>query len=544
MLVLAAIGGAGAVHKATALAQDGHDGKLYGGTMALNQAYKFAEGPDGAVWIGPDSAKANVTAASGNVYMASDTEVDYYGDGGSWVKRAVGSNQEPVPAVHALGLHTESRDADVVVRIENGEAIADGDDGEIASGSNITSVIESAMGALTSGRDWKERVVVKGSGTLGSAITSVPDHTILDASAAKLTQADGANAGLLKPTGASHIEVIGGVWDGNKANQSSSDQLFEFSNCEDVSIERTVVKNAYRDAYIVTGGSTDVHFHRAVAAACRDDGFNPLDCDGVTFTQCVARDMTGNYGGSAGDGFHLSTNSENITVSDCLSTGNAKDGYNIRTDGATLKNIVSKNNLRPLNVHDQSDTVSVDGLLSEGDTRGIRWANGGSGEVANSTLENVNIEGIDSGWGLYVEAAATGTVLDNISIEVASGETLDNSGIRIDADRVTARNLSVTGSASPDGIRIDSGATDVDVRETDPSDIDNGVNLNDGVRPRWDGVIHGGPFGGVNISGVTGADEGDRARTTGASAAPADVIAVFDGSDWIYPSRGGAVTPS
>lgn len=71
-------------------------GNLFGGTMALEEAYNVA----GELWIGPDSAKADVDANSGRVFVASDTQVEYYGDGGSWNKMGVGSSQEPVPSLH------------------------------------------------------------------------------------------------------------------------------------------------------------------------------------------------------------------------------------------------------------------------------------------------------------------------------------------------------------------------------------------------------------------------------------------------------------
>jgi hypothetical protein len=47
-----------------------------------------------------------VAAESGRVYMASDSQVEYYGDGGSWVKMGVGSSQEPVPSVTTDDLST------------------------------------------------------------------------------------------------------------------------------------------------------------------------------------------------------------------------------------------------------------------------------------------------------------------------------------------------------------------------------------------------------------------------------------------------------
>lgn len=93
--VLAGAAGAAGVGLASGLGSDEADGTIYGGIMALNEAYNVS----GDLWIGPDSAKGNVAAESGRVYMASDTQVEYYGDGGGWVKMGVGSPSEPVPAV-------------------------------------------------------------------------------------------------------------------------------------------------------------------------------------------------------------------------------------------------------------------------------------------------------------------------------------------------------------------------------------------------------------------------------------------------------------
>lgn len=89
-MILAAAGGSVGITEA--LNTDGGDGNLHGGTMALNSAYQVSD----KLYIGPDSAKANVSPESGRVYMAADTDVDYYGDGSGWNKRDVGSQTEPV----------------------------------------------------------------------------------------------------------------------------------------------------------------------------------------------------------------------------------------------------------------------------------------------------------------------------------------------------------------------------------------------------------------------------------------------------------------
>lgn len=81
---------------AEALDDDGALGNLWAGTAALSEAFNVA----GNLWVGPDSAKSNVSADSGRIYMATDTQVDYYGDSGSWVELGIGSASNPVPSVH------------------------------------------------------------------------------------------------------------------------------------------------------------------------------------------------------------------------------------------------------------------------------------------------------------------------------------------------------------------------------------------------------------------------------------------------------------
>lgn len=108
------------------------NGNLYGGAQQLEEAFKVSE----RMWIGPDSAKSSVDPEAGSVYIATNTNVDYYGDGDVWTIRGVGSSQQPVPtgnfeSVQAESLHTESRDPDVVLRRDGNTVIADGPTGTI-----------------------------------------------------------------------------------------------------------------------------------------------------------------------------------------------------------------------------------------------------------------------------------------------------------------------------------------------------------------------------------------------------------------------------
>jgi len=77
-LLGAATGAAGLGN--AALAPEDGQGSLTGGAMALSQAYKVAD----KLWIGPDSARSNVNAKSGRLFIATDTGTSYNGDSGSW----------------------------------------------------------------------------------------------------------------------------------------------------------------------------------------------------------------------------------------------------------------------------------------------------------------------------------------------------------------------------------------------------------------------------------------------------------------------------
>jgi|APHM01.1.fsa_nt_gi hypothetical protein len=59
-----------------------------GSSVAITSATQVA---GTQMFIGPDSAKSNVSQQAGRVYRATDTQVEYYSDGTQWVKFGVGN---------------------------------------------------------------------------------------------------------------------------------------------------------------------------------------------------------------------------------------------------------------------------------------------------------------------------------------------------------------------------------------------------------------------------------------------------------------------
>lgn len=88
------------------------------------------------------------------------------------------------------------------------------------SGTDASTVIQSAINALTGGRTWKEKVLIKGNFVQNDTI-KIPSYTALEI-AGRLILGDGVNKNLVESssltTWSQRVEIFGGVLDGNKAN--------------------------------------------------------------------------------------------------------------------------------------------------------------------------------------------------------------------------------------------------------------------------------------------------------------------------------------
>lgn len=96
------------------------------------------------------------------------------------------------------------------------------------SGTDAATVIQNTLDALTNGRTWKEKVVLKGDFVINNSI-GIPSYTILEIRGrlkAKNNCAISAGTGMLQNSGFwadpnTEMEIIGGEIDGNKANNTT-----------------------------------------------------------------------------------------------------------------------------------------------------------------------------------------------------------------------------------------------------------------------------------------------------------------------------------
>jgi len=136
-----------------------------------------------------------------------------------------------------------------LVKALDGRIIAQDDRGRIRySGKDAETVIQKALGALTTGRTWKETVALRGNFTIGATV-KIPSYTILDLTGAFLKAKDGLNADIFTndtwtAPGNSEISIFNGEFDLNAANQTERLSAIRWNRVVDSEIIGIRAKNA------------------------------------------------------------------------------------------------------------------------------------------------------------------------------------------------------------------------------------------------------------------------------------------------------------
>ncbi len=469
--VLTLLGAAGAAGVAGALAEDGA-GNIFGGTMALDQAYQAGD----RLWIGPDSARTTVDARDGRIYIGASGNgyTLYNGDDGSWSKKGLGDSDHTIPSIV-----TESIGGDR--RVGNGDTIQGAideltDGGRVVVTPNYDPTAESLPIQIT---DWPG--IVCGPAALsshtdapgaldfsgvtadnvfdieftGTRVSNEMDMLVLEGLAII-----GGNNGLRLVSGVSHSMFR----DLYLLNQDSDGILVENgSNSQN--------SNTFSNVRVRGAGGNGCFINSGAAA-------HTTDFIGCTMTHCGNRGLRitggkgctvfgGNYGANGSYGIHLDDRANGVI-------GPYLEG-NSDSDVADLN-------------------ISADGCY----VLGGRFQGLGS----NDRAVNILAEGATVGLIQY--------------IDYVSG-----------------------------AVTMSSDAVDTNILATTMYDLDgSGLIATDvGTRTRVDGIIGGGPLGGVDLSSTTGQIDGDLAVADGSSAASAGAWARWTAaaSNWQYADPTGTI---
>lgn len=108
------------------------------------------------------------------------------------------------------------------------------------TGAVFAVVAQAALGSLTAGRTWKEKIVVKGHFTTTDTI-NLPSYTIWELQGSITLGAPNLNRPILQnedvTDGNHNIEIRGGYYNGNKANQNGVFSNIRLVRCVDVIVE-------------------------------------------------------------------------------------------------------------------------------------------------------------------------------------------------------------------------------------------------------------------------------------------------------------------
>lgn len=170
-----------------------------------------------------------------------------------------------------------------------------------AYSTNASATINNALGNLTSGRTWQEKVVLSGNFIISSPIYISP-FTVLDLTGAKITLAAGSNCDMITTNSSSYnvpfgtvaaVEVFGGFLDGNEAGQSSTSNIINFNGngTTDWSIHDMILENPYGYCLSLKYlGIVHMHDVMFIAAVANGNGLYLLYVFDSTFNNLVFAD--------------------------------------------------------------------------------------------------------------------------------------------------------------------------------------------------------------------------------------------------------------
>jgi parallel beta-helix repeat protein len=210
--------------------------------------------------------------------------------------------------------------------------------------SNASYVVNSAIGSLTNGRTWNERIVMKGYFTLYSPIY-LRSYTTLDLTEAYLKVANHANTTLITSynmtfPGNRNIEIYGGVLDGNKANQYQTEAnrlRYDPTGLGDFWTNGILFRKTSNSKVVGTYIKNTLMHGLACKSNCYFNTF-----ENCIFEGCGRTGTTYQYQG----GICLAEDSASNNIINCETTGNLNKG--IYVSGCS-NNLISGNR-----VHDEA----------------------------------------------------------------------------------------------------------------------------------------------------------------------------------------------
>jgi len=295
------------------------------------------------------------------------------------------------------------------------------------SGKDATKVIQSALDALTTGRTWKETVVVSGDFVISQI--SLPSYVHLTIQG-KLTVTDNLNRKAIvndDPTGGnSEIEISGGTIDGNKAGQ---DPAKAAENIATIFMENVDGLHIH-DLKLINGWVSGIAVFNCKNAIVVDNRVDNSTNDCITVTDgslyvTVEGNVVSNAGGGgisygAPNGIEVEDGAKHVAVIGNVSYGNLYHGFESSRDTgkASPEDVVFKGNISFNNQEygigiSAAAGLTINNLMVKGNffyenaVNGIRVIRATDVEIASNFIYSTKT----TGNGMFIESS------DNLEVE-------------------------------------------------------------------------------------------------------------------------------
>jgi len=298
----------------------------------------------------------------------------------------------------------------VIARDYKGNIIASG-----TAGTDDASVINSVLSNLTGSRVWREKVKLIGSFTLTDNI-SIPSYTIFDAEEAKLTLAASTAKNIIKVKNASYVDIIGGIYDGNRTNQSESGTVslqngIWIQNSNHIRIYKPKVVSPYRGGIVLRASTgetiSDIWIYNPEVSDFLDSGASQNipgiflngqngTLERVYIVNPYVHDSSKTTMGPVGisnyyvSEVHVIGGMVDAVGDDCVTVTNSSK--------VVLSSLVTKNSQvgGGIHIYNSSDFVVIGAISESNDRMGIYVNNSSNGLVSNCIAKN-NGQGGEAG---------------------------------------------------------------------------------------------------------------------------------------------------
>lgn len=291
---------------------------------------------------------------------------------------------------------------------------------------NVTSIISDVLtSGLTAGRTYKEKVVLDGDFTV-TTIT-IPSYTILEING-KLKLADSTDDNLLiTASAATDIDVIGGILDGNKANQTSSTlNGIKLVGATRTSISNVTIKDVKGCGVYIDEDCKPVRVSNFVIKGCTDSGVYIYGEGGETYDKHVilVGELTENQYGvqtrgawgcifnslsvhnNTADGFKIKSANMSV-ISNCTIYENTNSGIVFwnHSEGVIIGNSIGRNTDYGIEVRGYCYVGQISGNTVTGNLKhGIYLWNEPFGfDIVNNCVGDNNLDGTGNHDNIHLE---------------------------------------------------------------------------------------------------------------------------------------------